>query len=79
MRQIKLTIGFFTDKIARPGYIKPKHAWSKCWMHVRPNKLHGIKDTVSGRRCKLENIPKYARILLKEAGVTLHEPPVRKR
>lgn len=41
-RMIEVKVRFWTNDIAEPGKIQPKHAWSSGVVRIKGNKSHGI-------------------------------------
>ena len=71
---IELKVRFFTDEIAEPGKVKPKHAWTSGVVRMQGNKAHGINasDVRPKTFNSLLDLGSAIEQTLKEHGIVLH-------
>lgn len=73
-KMIELKIRFWTDEIAEPGKVKPKHAWTSGVVRMQGNRAHGINanDVKPKTFNSLLDLGSAIEQTLKEHGIVLH-------
>ena len=73
-RTIKMVVYFFSDELAKDGYVRPKHAHSGGMVYLEKNPSHGITKRSAGFQ-SVAQIPAAIEKLLIRGGITLHATP----
>jgi hypothetical protein len=74
-KTIQVIINLWTDGIAPPGHIRPRHAWNTGTVRVKTNSAHRITSRTPapfGDHRGLKELPVVVSRVLKRAGVKLH-------
>jgi hypothetical protein len=71
-KMIQLDVRLFTDEIASPGKIIPKHAWDTGMVTVQTNPSHGLKKGEPIPFNSLLELPVAIEKLFLKKGIVLH-------
>lgn len=72
-KTIEIRVHFFTNQLARRGYVRPKEGWTRGTVGITTNESHGIEPGSRPRHFNsLMELPAAIERVLIENGITLH-------